>query len=67
MDALRLLATTEGIVLYPVYTGRVMAALVAAAQSDSLDRERPTVFLHTGGVPGLFVDSVTPWIEPLER
>ena len=67
MDALRLVATTEGIVLDPVYTGRVMAALVAAAQSDSLDRERPTVFLHTGGVPGLFVDSVTPWIEPLER
>ena len=63
MDALRLVATTEGIVLDPVYTGRAMAALVAAARSGSLDPGRPTVFLHTGGLPGLFVDAVTPWIE----
>lgn len=62
MDALRLVATTEGIVLDPVYTGRAMAALIAAARGGSLDLDRPTVFLHTGGLPGLFVDSVTPWI-----
>jgi D-cysteine desulfhydrase len=64
MAALRLVATTEGIVLDPVYTGRAMAALIAAARSGSIDRDRPTVFVHTGGLPGLFVDSVTPWIEP---
>ncbi len=63
MDALRLVATTEGIVLDPVYTGRAMAGLIGAAQSGSIDPERPTVFVHTGGLPGLFVDSVVPWIE----
>ena len=65
MDALRLVATTEGIALDPVYTGRAMAALVSAARSGSLDPDRPTVFVHTGGLPGLFVDAVTPWVEPL--
>ena len=65
MDALRLVATTEGIALDPVYTGRAMAALVSAARSGSLDSDRPTVFVHTGGLPGLFVDAVTPWVEPL--
>ena len=63
MDALRLVATTEGIVLDPVYTGRAMAALIGAARGGSLDPERPTVFVHTGGLPGLFVESVTPWIS----
>ncbi len=62
MEALRLVATTEGIILDPVYTGRAMAALIAAARAGSLDLGRPTVFVHTGGLPGLFVDSVTPWI-----
>jgi D-cysteine desulfhydrase len=65
MDALRLVATTEGIVLDHVYTGRTMAALIAAARDGSIDRDRPTVFIHTGGLPGLFVDAVTPWVEPL--
>ena len=64
MDALRSVATTEGIVLDPVYTGRAMAALIDAARGDAIDLDRPTVFVHTGGLPGLFVDSVTPWIEP---
>lgn len=62
MEALRLVATTEGIVLDPVYTGRAMAALVGAVRAGSIDLERPTVFVHTGGLPGLFVDAVTPWI-----
>jgi D-cysteine desulfhydrase family pyridoxal phosphate-dependent enzyme len=65
MDALRLVATTEGIALDPVYTGRAMAALIAAARTGSLDSNRPIVFVHTGGLPGLFVDAVTPWLEPL--
>jgi L-cysteate sulfo-lyase len=52
-DAMALTARTEGIVLDPVYTGRAMAGLIAAADRGSLPGG-PVVFLHTGGLPGLF-------------
>jgi D-cysteine desulfhydrase len=51
--AMSLTARTEGIVLDPTYTGRAMAGLVAAAANGSLPDGR-VVFLHTGGLPGLF-------------
>jgi L-cysteate sulfo-lyase len=51
--AMLLAARTEGVVLDPVYTGRAMAGLIAAARSGRLDGQR-VVFLHTGGLPGLF-------------
>jgi len=54
MAALELTARTEGIVLDPVYTGRAMAGLVAAVREGSVVAGRRTVFLHTGGLPGLF-------------
>lgn len=53
-DALTLTARTEGIILDPVYTGRAMAGLVAAAAEGEIRPGRRTVFLHTGGLPGLF-------------
>ena len=46
-------AQTEGLLLEPIYTGKAMALLLAAARSGSLDPDRPTVFLHTGGLGGL--------------
>lgn len=52
-DALLLTARTEGVVLDPVYTARAMAALVAAARRGDL-APGPVVFVHTGGLPGLF-------------
>jgi L-cysteate sulfo-lyase len=49
-EALKLAARTEGLFLDPIYTGRAMASLVAG----SVPRGGRTVFLHTGGLPGLF-------------
>lgn len=46
--AIDLLATTEGLLLDPVYTAKAMAHLLATVD------DRPTVFVHTGGAPGLF-------------
>ncbi|GHB39191.1 D-cysteine desulfhydrase [Streptomyces viridiviolaceus] len=54
MDALARAARTEGIVLDPVYTGRAMAGLIAAVRDGDVVPGRRTVFLHTGGLPGLF-------------
>lgn len=50
IDSLRLLARTEGIMLDPVYTAKAFAALLDGVRSGRFGRERPVVFLHTGGV-----------------
>ncbi len=54
VEAIRLLARTEGIVCDPVYSGKGLAGLVAEARSGALDRSRPVVFWHTGGWHALF-------------
>jgi 1-aminocyclopropane-1-carboxylate deaminase/D-cysteine desulfhydrase-like pyridoxal-dependent ACC family enzyme len=48
-SALRLFARTEGIVLDPVYTGKAAAALAAGVRPGET-----VVFVHTGGVPGIY-------------
>jgi L-cysteate sulfo-lyase len=53
-EAIQLAARTEGIVLDPVYTGRALAGLAAAVRDGDLGSDRPVVFWHTGGLPGLF-------------
>ena len=52
--ALSLAARTEGLVLDPTYSGRAMAGLVAAVESGDIRPGEGTVFIHTGGLPGLF-------------
>ncbi|MFF4685528.1 pyridoxal-phosphate dependent enzyme [Streptomyces sp. NPDC001307] len=53
-EALRLAARTEGLVLDPVYTGRALAGLRAAVRDGDVRPGEKTVFVHTGGLPGLF-------------
>jgi L-cysteate sulfo-lyase len=59
MAALTLAARTEGIVLDPIYTGRAMAGLIAAAKDGEIAGGQPTIFLHSGGMPGLFGHAAT--------
>jgi D-cysteine desulfhydrase family pyridoxal phosphate-dependent enzyme len=54
LEAIRLVAQCEGILLDPVYTGKAMAALIHHVRSGDLDPTSSVVFLHTGGVPALF-------------
>ena len=54
LEALHLVAKTEGILLDPVYTSKAMSKLIADIQSGGLDKQAPVVFLHTGGAPALF-------------
>ena len=53
-EALRLAARTEGLVLDPTYTGRGLAGLVAAVAGGDVAPGQRVVFLHSGGLPGLF-------------
>ena len=57
LDAVRLAATREGLVLDPVYTGKAMAGLGACARDGRIAAAESVVFLHSGGVPGLFANS----------
>lgn len=52
-EATSLLATSEGILVDPIYTAKALAGLVAAARRGDLDG-RTVVFWHAGGTPGLF-------------
>lgn len=54
MDALVLMAHTEGILLEPVYTAKAFAAIVDMARKGELTKEHTVIFVHTGGIPALF-------------
>ena len=59
LEAIRLVAETEGILLDPVYTAKAMACLVDHARTGALDPASSVVFLHTGGVPALFAHAAS--------
>ncbi len=54
IDAIRLVAQTEGIFLDPVYTGKAMAGLIDLIKKGRFKRTDTIVFIHTGGIPALF-------------
>ena len=45
---------SSDLILDPVYTGRALAGLAAAVREGDVRPGERTVFLHTGGLPGLF-------------
>ena len=61
-EVIRLLFTTEGIVLDPVYTGKAMAALIDLIRKGYFRKDDGVLFFHTGGTPALF-----PYREQLVR
>lgn len=54
IDAIRLVAQTEGIFLDPVYTGKAMAGLIDLIRKGRFKPTETVVFIHTGGTPALF-------------
>ena len=53
-EAIRLLSTTEGIFLDPVYTGKAMVALMDLVKKGNFQKRDNVVFFHTGGTAALF-------------
>ncbi len=53
-EAIRLFATTEGILLDPVYTGRAAGGMIRLIRSGEISRDERVLFWHTGGTPALF-------------
>jgi D-cysteine desulfhydrase/L-cysteate sulfo-lyase len=54
IEAIRLTARLEGLILDPVYTGKAMAGLIDHARRGLLGKDDTVVFVHTGGLPALF-------------
>lgn len=54
LEAIKLVALTEGILCDPVYTGKGLAHLIADIRKGKWKKGQNVVFLHTGGAPALF-------------
>jgi D-cysteine desulfhydrase len=53
VEAVQVLARTEGVLLDPVYTGKAMAGLIGLARTGHFRDGARVLFLHTGGLPAL--------------
>ncbi len=54
IEAVRMLAQVEGILLDPVYTGKAMAGLIALVRNGTFKKGQNVLFVHTGGSPALY-------------
>ncbi|UFN49705.1 D-cysteine desulfhydrase [Roseomonas sp. OT10] len=54
VEAVRLVAEQEGLLLDPVYSGKGMAGLIDLIGKGQFGPEENVVFVHTGGAVGLF-------------
>jgi len=54
VEAIGLAAKLEGLLLDPVYTGKALSGLIGMIRKGRFKRGENLVFMHTGGLPGLF-------------
>jgi len=54
VDAVRLMASREGLLLDPVYSGKAFAGLLADISSGRYETGDDILFIMTGGSPGLY-------------
>jgi L-cysteate sulfo-lyase len=55
LEAIRIAAEQEGLLLDPVYTGKAMAGLIDLCRQSFFTKDQNVVFfLHTGGMAALF-------------
>jgi len=74
LEAVQILAETEGIMLDPVYTATAMACLIDLVRKGKFTKKDKILFLHTGGAVALFPykepikaylkNETLPWIKP---
>lgn len=56
IEAVQMLARTEGILLDSVYTGKVIAGLIDLIRKGAFKKEDNVLFIHTGGSPSLYAN-----------
>ena len=57
VEAVQLLAKTEGILLDPVYTGKAVAGLIDLIRKGNFNKEDNILFVHSGGSPALYTNT----------
>ena len=55
IEAINLVAQTQAVILDPVYSGKGMSGLIHQIRNDELSGVDDVIFIHTGGIPSLFV------------
>ena len=56
LEAVKMFAKHEGMLLDPVYTGRAAAGLIHLIRKGFFKKDETVLFWHTGGTPALFAD-----------
>jgi D-cysteine desulfhydrase family pyridoxal phosphate-dependent enzyme len=56
IQAVKLFAEQEGLLLDPVYTGRAAGGLLDLVRNKFFSRDEVVLFWHTGGTPALFAE-----------
>lgn len=54
VEAVKMVAQLEGILLDPVYTGKTMAGLIDLTRKGFFKKGEKVLFVHTGGSPALY-------------
>lgn len=54
VEAVKMLAQTEGLLFDPVYTGKGLSGLIDWIRHDRFTKDDTVIFLHTGGSAALF-------------
>ncbi|MGH9007796.1 MAG: pyridoxal-phosphate dependent enzyme [Acidimicrobiales bacterium] len=62
--ALLAAARLEGVFLDPVYTAKALSGLAAEVREGGIGKDEQTVFVHTGGLPGLFGHPLIGELDP---
>ncbi|MFH1975342.1 MAG: D-cysteine desulfhydrase [Pseudomonadota bacterium] len=61
VEAVKLVARTEAILMDPVYTGKAMAGMIDLVRKGYFSPAEKLLFVHTGGSPGLYAYLDTFW------
>ncbi len=64
IEAIRLFARTEGLILDPVYTGRAAAGMIDLIRQGFFNPDETVLFWHTGGTPAIFSDRYVQLLNP---
>ncbi len=64
IEAIRMFASMEGLLLDPVYTGRAAAGLIDLVRKGFFKPDEKVLFWHTGGTPALFAE---PYLSQLQK
>lgn len=64
IEAIRLFALTEGLLLDPVYTGRAATGMIDLIRQGFFKEKERVLFWHTGGVPALFAEPYASMLMP---